>query len=345
MIEIPTVLILGAGASAPFGFPCGQALVDQVCDGILHKRPPIYSSLTKTLISPPIAKEFAERLSRSGEDSIDAFLEYQTEVFVKIGKTAIAAALLPCERGKGLFDDFMNRRLRKTQGNLTGDQDTVNNWYQYLWEQLKAPFDDFEKNKLSIITFNYDRSLEQYLFTVLKNKYSGKSDEEYAKKLNAISIIHVHGKLGDLPWQHAVQDPRFTVPYDSQSPNPHGFDREVEYETFKEIWFSLASESIKVIHEGTDETNELKQARQLITGSNQLYFLGFGYHPTNLTRLGVDVLRKPPKVMGTVYGLSYERIKEIKRLGIPYLNHIYGDNLIDKKVYDFLHENVDFKTL
>ena len=28
MIEIPTVLVLGAGASAPFGFPSGQTLVD-----------------------------------------------------------------------------------------------------------------------------------------------------------------------------------------------------------------------------------------------------------------------------------------------------------------------------
>jgi hypothetical protein len=31
MIKIPTVLILGAGASSPYGFPSGSTLRDQIC--------------------------------------------------------------------------------------------------------------------------------------------------------------------------------------------------------------------------------------------------------------------------------------------------------------------------
>ncbi len=35
MIEIETVLVLGAGASIPFGFPSGQNLVDIICTKLL----------------------------------------------------------------------------------------------------------------------------------------------------------------------------------------------------------------------------------------------------------------------------------------------------------------------
>jgi len=32
-------------------------------------------------------------------------------------------------------------------------------WYEYLFGKLKATFEEFGQNKLSVITFNYDRSL------------------------------------------------------------------------------------------------------------------------------------------------------------------------------------------
>jgi hypothetical protein len=34
MIKRPTVLILGAGASVPFGFPSGRQVLDDVCRGL-----------------------------------------------------------------------------------------------------------------------------------------------------------------------------------------------------------------------------------------------------------------------------------------------------------------------
>jgi len=62
------------------------------------------------------------------------------------------------------------------------------NWLDYLRNELDATFDDFGKNKLSIITFNYDRTVEQYLFTVLKNTY-GRSDGECVEQLNKIVMV------------------------------------------------------------------------------------------------------------------------------------------------------------
>jgi len=60
-------------------------------------------------------------------------------------------------------------------------------WYQYFCDKLNTSFEEFDQNKISIITFNYDRSLEHSLFTALKNSY-GKNDRDCALKLK-ISLL------------------------------------------------------------------------------------------------------------------------------------------------------------
>lgn len=348
MIEIETVLLLGAGASIPFGFPSGQNLVDIICTRLSFNTLQAKTNVEKLFIegwrrafiileqsfSKKRLSTFTDRLLNSGESSVDAFLESQEPEFVEIGKAAITASLLPCELEKTLFMYFMETRRRP------GDtEEQSKNWYQYLWGELNAPFEQFEENKLSIVTFNYDRSLEHYLFTALKNKYPGKSNEEYAEKIQSIPIIHVHGKLGPLSWELPNSDFETVVPYDSMTAN---FGMSVkDTEDYQRIWFDTAQSSIKVIHEGTDESEEFKQAHELITKAQQLYFLGFGYHPTNLRRLNPDVLKKPKKIKGTVYELSLTRICNIERQSISTFNR-KNQNLYDKRIYDFLHNDVNF---
>ena len=43
--------------------------------------------------------------------------------------------------------------------------------YQYLSVKLNSSFEEFGENKLSIITFNYDCSLEHYLLNSLINSH------------------------------------------------------------------------------------------------------------------------------------------------------------------------------
>ena len=69
-------------------------------------------------------------------------------------------------------------------------------------------------------------------------------------------------------------------------------------------------------------------------------------HPlyeANMTRLGIDELRKPSKVMGTAYGLGYQEIREVERLSIRDLKRTAG--LVTRPVYEFLHDCVDFNEL
>lgn len=273
MITKPTVLILGAGASNVYGFPTGQELVSSI---ISNLRP-----LSKNQIRSPIdwvkflnryfgieseeIYDFQEKLDYA-RISVDAFLEYSSE-FLKVGKLAIAMSLISHEINEKLFN-------------------AKKNWLDYLRNEIDAPFDDFGKNKLSIITFNYDRSVEQYLFTVLKNTY-GRSDKECVEQLNKIPIIHVHGKLGSLPWQEE---------------NGRPYENTITPENIK-----LASDQIIIISESNEDSEEFRQAFELLKNADEgkIYFLGFGYNRVNLRRLKFNELKnlkhKNPIASGTSF--------------------------------------------
>jgi hypothetical protein len=322
MIKAETVLVLGAGASAPFGFPTGQGLKDQICNDTLSlSNATSVSVLNKLGFDTNEMTRFRTALLNSGRPSVDAFLEYRGD-FIDIGKIAIATALLPYERTCGLFEDWS---LKRTKPNHFKES----NWYDLLFGVLAdgVPFDELDKNKLSIITFNYDRSIEQYLFTCLKNSYN-KTDQDCAEKLRKMNVIHVHGSLGPLNWQLRPVG-LSSVPYDS------GIEPNI---------VKLAAENIKIIHESIADTPEFLQARKLMLRAAQVFFLGFGYHPANLKRLGIGTLEmKHRKVMGTSYGLSYERKKNIGWLFPGLIERI--NTLVPKDVYTFLHDYVSFGEL
>lgn len=146
MITKTTVLILGAGASIDYGFPLGRGLRDLVCrvPGTAGA-----SAITDAGYDPEELNEFVDILRHSGYTSVDWFLEDRPE-FISIGKAAIAAALIPFENPDRLFPPDA----------------PANHWYELLLNTMDSPRGSFTENRLSIVTFNYDRSLEYYLFRV-----------------------------------------------------------------------------------------------------------------------------------------------------------------------------------
>ena len=199
-----------------------------------------------------------------------------------------------------------------------------------MFDRLDAPFDEFQNNKLAIVTFNYDRSLEQYFFDRFKHTHythTKKNKEELIKKLNQLEILHVYGSLGHLPWQ--IDDSKNPIPQVSYG----GTD---EQDTI-----ISAAKNIEIMSETSSGVSAgLKKFQDLMKDCQALYFLGFGYHEVNIKRLGIEILKRPRKIMGTAYRLSYQRMKEIERLNIRVLRTPEG--LFRKPIYDFLHDCVDF---
>ncbi len=309
MIEIPTLLILGAGASAPYGFPLGKDIKDDIINDLERMAREDTGWVVDLNISKELIYAFISRFSSSKSPSIDSFLAYQ-EDFREIGKLAIASIISKYESLDHLYEP---------------DDD---DWYEYLIEHLNyknTPLKKIGRN-ISIITFNYDRSLEALLGLTLMSSRMQDNDSEIIKQLKKIQIIHINGRLDPLPWENP-------------SGRPYGIacpSREL----------STISENIKFIHE-TKDSKLIDGANKLITDSERIYFLGLDLrNKENLEIFDLSLL-KGKEVLTTAYKLKYGERRQIK----SFLNHKtnYKINLVisngEMKSKESIQENKPFDEL
>ena len=268
MIQKPTVVVLGAGASLEYGFPSGWELVHllSIADQAGNLSGPMAQLLALGYPENDV-RQFAQALRLSGRPSVDAFLEHRPN-FLEIGKAAIAAALIP----------------RESQFNLFAPPHGKKSLYGYFWEKMNAKPHQFAQNQVKFITFNYDRSLEEYLSTAMSNSF-GLTRFETAEILGQISINHVHGTLGNHPAFHAERTREYQSDY-----------------TLTEL--TLAAGEVRIIHEQNAESEAFLYARATLYNAEQIVFLGFGYDQTNLERLKVRSIPVGAHIYGTAFGLS-----------------------------------------
>jgi len=285
MIEQPIVLILGAGASIPYGFPSGGKLKQVILEALDPNKGTRFPSILNQLgVKSKIIKDYYHDLYFSGCSSVDAFLEHRPE-FVEVGKLSIAISLIPFEKDNFLFKA----------------KNIDNSWCHFLFSKMKVDFNSFDKNRISIITFNYDRSIEHFLFTVLINSY-GKSEEQCAEKIRNIPIIHVYGRLGALPWQESQEIKK-------------KYDEHIDYDSRNnlKIIYKL-SEQINIISDDKLNISEFNTSFENMSSARYIYFLGFGYNETNMKRLRIkDVkIKDPHQIRGTAFNLGQSEIAYIK---------------------------------
>jgi hypothetical protein len=274
MITRPTVLLLGAGASAPYGFPTGTGLRDRICKVDASGLSTAQASLVQAGYAQEEVQGFINQLRNSGRVSVDAFLEHRPDL-LRIGKAAIAAALLPFERPDALFEDLeLNGR-----------------WYAHLLEQLDAPRSDWHKNRLTIITYNYDRSLEYFLTRALARSFDV-PDADAPALLSALPIIHLHGQLGSLA----------DVDHGGRPFSPEITARRLE----------IAAAGIQIVSEANPDTHDFRTARAALADAGRTFILGFAYNRTNLDRLGRAAFPEGRWRVGSCYGMLDGQLQEVQ---------------------------------
>lgn len=274
MIRRPTVFVLGAGASVPFGFPTGPELRRRLC-AEMRQGKDLHALLEATGLDGTEVEKARYEFERSGLHSIDSFVAYRPE-YQQICETAIAAALLPLEAVSSLTN----------VGGKHGNAD----WYQLLWNELLSEVeaaDGLVKNSVRFITFNYDRSLEQFLVGAIAGTF-GVSQEAAINALRAFPIKHVYGSLGEC-------EPSQGFAYG-------GHSREQLVERMVRARSSI--KTVPSVRGGRDD-----EAAEWLASAHRVYVLGFGFDPINCDRIGLSdaCTRSPDRVTPRhVYATSFQ---------------------------------------
>ena len=124
MISEPTVFVLGAGASCPYGYPSGIGLradiISSFCDQYQHYMDSDPNLKRYIAQQSNKAKEFTDKFEKSSTKSIDLFLARNPE-FDDIGKMAITFRILSAEYYSKFRESMKDRSI---------------DWYSYLFDRL-----------------------------------------------------------------------------------------------------------------------------------------------------------------------------------------------------------------
>jgi hypothetical protein len=247
MITKKTALILGAGASRHLDYPLGKGLVQRIqriqynkgelakLDEMVSGQPRRECNFTGFEIGD--LRAFISTLNKAQPDSMDDHLAKYNECGdVEVGKFLIAYALTECED---------QEKLHGKPG-----------WYNTLLQAIR-PIDDLADKALSIVTFNYDRSLDVYLHDAIHTDFiDDKTSANLA--LHKIPIIHLHGQFGNRA------SPAYEPITDIES-------------------LTRLSTGIHIVGEQSVDT-DFAHATMLLREAKRIYFLGFGFHPVNIDR-------------------------------------------------------------
>ena len=323
MFNSPTVIVLGAGASAPFGFPLGSDLWKDILADLnslqqevdretplrqLRRNHPIsvdefakkphsslahflHSSLTEHLIGRQITVrellEFKTEFEIASHDTIDRFLRDNPSQ-LEIGKILLAQHILLKMYGR---DDNRNQMTLRTFTNR--EYANHRNWYQLLTNRIRegtSSAEQLKKNSLTIVTFNYDLSLEIALGQML----GGTENHSGAKLADVVDILHVNGKPAQIP---------------------NSISNVGEF-------IITAANSLNIVEEKIDsELTEIREkAKSAINSADRVYIMGFHFDPSNIESIGLG--DHPHKAK--IYSLNFDGHagveQRIMQLGIQKTN-------------------------
>jgi hypothetical protein len=288
VFEVPTVLVLGAGASWHYGYPLGEELIDKII--FQTADPDSHSESTR----------LGKSLKFHDPISIDSFLNFRRsdERLVNAGKYEITNAILDCEN-KEHFD-----RNHSNKGN----------WYKFIVNALLSNIRDPQELltlplNLTVITFNYDLSLEYYLYSRFKSipTLSEQQIQQFLNKLND-SIIHFYGQVGKFKWQGDTG---------GRDNEDYGIFQSRRFIGDDGLW--NRDQYIKPLYEQIrligDRSLEKDKANQKLVEAERIYFLGFGFNSDNVAELElVNTCRSAKHIYFTNFGGSQiiEKVADTK---------------------------------
>ena len=298
MFRARTLLVLGAGASAEVGLPIGAKLLQEIVkltdirfdhqqiSGDLHLLEALKLVLNEgrdvTRLNDHLHAAWqlgaSAKQALSIDNVIDALEDKRVEL---VGKLGIVRAIHEAERQSSYFKD-QNGRFDQPYLNRFGGT-----WYDSFTKLLTEGVRKSEVagifDNLTIINFNYDRCVEQYLQFSLANYY-GLGLEQIRELMPKLTIHRPYGIAGKLPWQEG------NLPA-------------VEFGGGQVIGTAQAASQIRTFTEQVEEGEDLRRIRAAVQDAERIVFLGFAFHRQNLDLLAARAMPSA-EVLATAYEVS-----------------------------------------
>ena len=296
--DADTVLVLGAGTSAPFGLPLGGILIDRIRKRISSERAylsgdyfssrlqeasvsyaafyrmPFFGAVgyshvewngnsgrIKRSVSTDLGKigELEALLANQTSETIDDFIVENPD-YADLAKIGIAAEFMTA-----CYDFDKSRHSAKPftmRTNFALNGNDIRNWIHLLINVIRQGIRSGNvtaENKIRIITFNYDTILEH----VLSEQFSNSQAMQGRDFRDFVDILHVHGQCGELNEQIASPQKRCVS------------------------W----AQGIHVVNEDEvpEEVSKARAtAREWISQAREIYLCGFAFALPNLRLLGIQ---------------------------------------------------------
>jgi hypothetical protein len=305
MFSQPIVFVIGAGASAEFKMPVGAELKKRIAQTLNFTKGPhggdvrFYQLIASRFPASSHVKAAAELSRIIGQfDSIDEALNWFSDPdLIDIGKSAIVWEILKAERASQLYNPDNPNFIPRASSNEAWIE-------QFLSMAVSAVkkdnvWDVFSNVKF--INFNYDRTLEHYLYSELQHKFE-LSELDATRAISQLQIIRPYGVVGPLPWQ-------------KEQINRVAFGCDLSND-FDQLWD--ITERVRTYTEQIITTELHDSVTQAIDNAKQVVFLGFWYHQQNMRLIRP---RGPGSryVLATVLGMdhnNHNRMAEMLRLGL-----------------------------
>lgn len=327
MFRANTVFVIGAGASAEFGLPVGSKLLTQIAKSVnityeIGRQKTgdymVAEALRRSIPPQNDNEEYnrhlhsAWQLVRSSnqglsiDNVIDALEDQRASL---VGKIGIVANILQAEEKSPMSKWADWQYTDADVGKYS--QTWIAQLVKLLTENVKRSGIANIFDNVTIINFNYDRTIEQYLpFAIAQ--YFGSSLDEVRSAMSKLKMFRPYGKAGNLPWE-----------------NQGDF---VNFGDCSAVNLTAASRKILTFTQQIEDNELVQGIRDAIQVSDRIIFLGFGFHRQNLSILSANA-QSHVQVLGTSFGLSQSDSKvvcsEIERaLGLDEIQTFAGHNFV-----------------
>jgi hypothetical protein len=292
LFRLGTVIIIGAGASAPFGLPTGLSLIDDTTKFLqdearsltayaqadqagyarnLPRLAPIYYAWkhmgdANVDIDLEIAaselEDQAKWLESQTSDTIDDVIRHNPERSTLLKAVTVFALL------KATHESASNEPYRPRNFGTRSTPNGKRNWIHGLINLARAELIDEwgstqpPMHKIKVVSFNYDGILEKVL-----DQYWQSVESKFGSWRNYFSIIHPHGVIPIAEGTILLRD----LP-------KHLADN---------------SKNIAVVHDGLNRLpdpiqNDRSVAKTWCKGADEIYAIGFAFAKSNVRLLGLD---------------------------------------------------------